>query len=73
MPEAVRLGAAMLGAVASGDQPTVLAAMASLSAAGEVIEPAGGAIRAFHDAKYRIFQRMYADQMAYRQLIDNII
>jgi FGGY-family pentulose kinase len=66
-PEAVLLGAAMLGAVASGDQPSLLAAMAAMSHAGRVIEPAGGSVAAYHEAKYRVFHRMYADQMAYRE------
>src|SRR5262249_5219535 len=68
-PEAGLLGAAMLGAVASGEQPSVLAAMGALSAAGAVIEPASGPVGAYHDAKYRVFQRMYEDQLAYRQLM----
>ena len=68
-PEAVLRGAGMLGAVASGDQPGVAAAMAALSGAGAVIEPAGGAVGRYHDAKFRVFQRMYDDQMAYRGLM----
>ena len=39
-PEAVLLGAAILGAVASGDRPSVLAAMAAMNRAGRTIEPA---------------------------------
>jgi FGGY-family pentulose kinase len=65
-PEAVLLGAAVLGAVAGGLQPDVPQAMAAMSRAGSVIEPAAGAVRRYHDAKYAVFQRMYADQMAYR-------
>ncbi len=68
-PEAVLLGAAILGAVASGDQPSVLAAMGAMSAADRVIEPAGGAVMRYHAAKHRVFQRMYDDQMAYRGLM----
>ncbi len=41
-PEAVLLGAAILGAVASGDQPSVLSAMGAMSEAARVIEPEGG-------------------------------
>jgi ribulose kinase len=67
--EAVLLGAAILGAVASGDQPSVLSAMGAMSAADRVIEPAGGAVAGYHAAKHRVFQRMYADQMAYRALM----
>ena len=65
-PEAILLGAAMLGAVAGGAHPDLPAAMAGMSQAGAVIDPAGGAVQAFHDAKYAVFLRLYADQMAYR-------
>jgi FGGY-family pentulose kinase len=68
-PEAVLLGAAILGAVASGDQPSVLAAMGAMSQAGRVIEPAGGAARAYHEAKHRVYRRMVDDQRAYRALM----
>ena len=67
--EAVLLGAAILGAVAGGIFPGIEAAMARMSAAGRIVEPQGGAVRAFHDAKYAVFQRMYADQMAYRAIM----
>jgi FGGY-family pentulose kinase len=70
-PEAVLLGAAILGAVASGDQPSVLAAMGAMNRAGKVIDPApaGGAIAAYHEAKHRVFLRMHDDFMAYRELM----
>jgi FGGY-family pentulose kinase len=68
-PEAVLLGAAILGAVASGDQPSVLSAMGAMSEADRVIEATGGAVARYHAAKHAVFQRMYDDQMAYRQLM----
>ena len=68
-PEAVLLGAAILGAVASGDQPSVLSAMGAMSEAARVIEPEGGEVARYHAAKHRVFQRMYEDQMAYRGLM----
>ena len=40
-----------------------------MSRAGSVIAPGADAIRRFHDAKYAVFQRMYADQMAYRAIM----
>jgi FGGY-family pentulose kinase len=67
-PEAVLLGAALLGAVASGDQPSVLAAMAAMNRAGRVVEPDRGLARYF-TGKYRVFHRMYQDQLAYRELM----
>jgi FGGY-family pentulose kinase len=68
-PEAVLLGAAILGAVASGDQPSVLAAMGTMSGVERVIEAARGDVVGYHAAKHRVFQRMYADQMEYRSLM----
>lgn len=71
-PEAVLLGSAILGAVASGDQPNVLAAMGAMTASGKAVDPQGGDVRAFHDRKHRVFRRMYDDQMAYRAIMDNV-
>ena len=65
-PEAVLLGAAMLGAVAAGDHASLVVAMGAMSQAGSVVLPAGGAVREYHDAKHDVFQRMHDDQMAYR-------
>lgn len=68
-PEAVLLGAAILGAVAAGAHPDIEAAMAAMTAAASTIEPSGGAVRAYHDRKHRVFHRMYEDQLAYRALM----
>lgn len=68
-PEAVLLGAAVLGAVAGGRYADVRQAMAGMSAAGTTIAPGEPGVRAFHDAKYAVFLRMHADQMAYRGLM----
>ncbi len=51
-PEPVLLGSAMIGAAASGGT-TVTSAMASMSSLGERVEPARGAIAAFHARKRR--------------------
>jgi D-ribulokinase len=68
-PEAVLLGSAILGAVASGDQPGVVEAMAGMTRAGRVVHPAGDDVAKFHEAKHRVFLRMHDDQMAYRELM----
>lgn len=68
-PEAVLHGSAILGAVASGDFPGIPAAMGALNAAGETIRPAGGEVKRYHDAKHRVFHRMYDDFLAYRALM----
>ncbi len=69
-PEAVLLGSAMMGAVAAGDHSSLLSAMGTMSAALGVIEPAGGEVAEYHDRKYRVFQRMYEDQVAYAQIME---
>lgn len=68
-PEAVLLGAALLGAVAGGAFHTVTDAMRAMNAAGQVIEPARGDTAQYHDRKHAVFQRMYQDQLAYRALM----
>jgi FGGY-family pentulose kinase len=68
-PKAVLLGSAVLGAVAAGDFPTIMETMAALEAPGAIIEPTSGAVRDYHDRKYRVFHRMYDDFMAYRNLM----
>jgi FGGY-family pentulose kinase len=67
--EAVLLGSAMMGAVAAGDQPSLLAAMGAMSAAREVVDPAGGDVADYHDRKYKVFHRMYEDQVAYGRIM----
>ncbi len=68
-PEAVLLGAAMLGAVAAGKQPDLQTAMARMNAADRLIEPARGDVRDYHDRKHRVLMRMHDDQLAYRALM----
>lgn len=70
-PAAVLLGTAILGAVAGGLFPGIVAAMAAMSRVGRVIQPRGGASARYHAAKYAVFQRMYADQMGYRALMED--
>ena len=69
-PEAVLLGSAMLGAVAAGDCATVTEAMTRMSAADKIIEPCQGAAARFHDAKHKVFLRMYEDQMQYSKIMN---
>ncbi len=68
-PEAVLLGSAILGAVAAGDFGSVLAAMSAMNRAGDILVPATGRVAGFHAAKQRVFQRMHADFLAYRQIM----
>jgi FGGY-family pentulose kinase len=66
-PEAILLGAAMLGAVAGGAQAGLAEAMAAMSRAGSILAPTDGAVRRYHEAKYAVFLKMHADQLAYRE------
>lgn len=68
-PEAVLLGAAVLGAVAAQRFNSVLAAVCAMNAAGKTISPAGQRVARFHAAKYRVFHRLHADFLVYRRLI----
>jgi FGGY-family pentulose kinase len=68
-PEAVLLGAAVLGAVAAGRHPSVLAAMAAMNRVAREVRPAGAEIGDYHQRKHLVFQRMAADQIAYSALM----
>ena len=70
-PEAVLLGAAILGAVAAGTYGSLLQAMSAMSRAGQTITPSVGEIARYHNAKHAIFQRMNDDQLAYRRLLED--
>ncbi|HET7315483.1 FGGY-family carbohydrate kinase [Salinisphaera sp.] len=66
--ETVLLGSAMLAVAACGDQPDLRAAAVAMSATDRVIEPRAER-RAFHDAKYRVYRALHADQLAYRAIM----
>ena len=68
-PEAVLLGASILGAVAGGVHRGIREAMAAMSREGVATPPAGDAVRRYHDAKYAVFRRMFEDQMSYRSIM----
>lgn len=68
-PDAVLLGSAVLGAVAAGAYPSIKAAMAGMTRVRAEIRPCAETAR-FHDAKFRVFTQMYADQLRYRQIMN---
>jgi FGGY-family pentulose kinase len=70
-PEAVLLGSAVLGAVAAGRFPGVLAAMVAMNAAERVVDPARGAVSRYHAAKYKIFHQLHATYLAGRKIMRN--
>jgi FGGY-family pentulose kinase len=68
-PEAVLLGSAILGAVASGRYESVSRAMSAMTRPARILEPGSGTIRSFHDAKYEVFRQLHHDQLAYRKIM----
>ncbi|MBB3936019.1 FGGY-family carbohydrate kinase [Aureimonas phyllosphaerae] len=70
--EPVLLGSAMLGVVASGAAPDLAGAATRMCRAGETIEPAGGAIAAFHDAKFRAYRTLQAAERQVREAMATV-
>jgi FGGY-family pentulose kinase len=68
-PEAVPLGTAMLAAVGAGRYSSIQEASVRMSHVGERIKPQRK-FKPFHDAKYKVFRRMYADFNAYRDILE---
>ncbi len=67
--DAMLLGSAMLAAVAAGDCGSVPEAMRLMSPKAEAIQPSPQR-RAFHQAKYRVFLRMYEHQQEYLGIME---
>lgn len=68
-PEAVLLGAAILGAAASAKFASVSDAMAAMSHAGSIRKP-DGTTAAYHAAKYSVFQELYQNQLNYKSIME---
>ena len=68
-PEAVLLGSAVLGAVASGLFKTLPEAMKAMNYVGRVIEPSCGKVTNFHERKYRVFHQMHTNFISYRKIM----
>lgn len=68
-PEAMLLGSAVLGAVASGKYEGVVPAMAAMNSADQVITPTKGRVAKYHAAKYQIFHQLHADFLGYREVM----
>jgi len=65
-PEAVLLGAAILGAAACGEYGDIRTAMQSMTRAGASVMP-NTAAKAYHDAKFACYQSLYQEQGARRK------
>jgi FGGY-family pentulose kinase len=68
--EAVLLGSAILGAVASGKFGSVFEAMIQMNNTGSIVYPETGSIRVFHEDKYKVFHEMYSDQIKYNKIMN---
>lgn len=68
--ESVLLGAAILGAAASGVYASVTAAMQAMSRTGETILP-NPALKPYHAAKFAVYQDLYVQQKANRSRMKN--
>jgi FGGY-family pentulose kinase len=69
--ESVLLGAAILGAKASGGYGSVIEAMRAMSRTGQTILP-NPAMRAYHDAKYAVYKSMYQAQLRHREIMARV-
>ncbi|HSK39584.1 MAG TPA: FGGY-family carbohydrate kinase [Arenibaculum sp.] len=68
-PEPVLLGAAMLGALASGAFGSVGDAMAVMSRTGDEAVPAGGRVAEFHAAKRRVYEVLQGTERETRRIM----
>ncbi|XP_060530656.1 FGGY carbohydrate kinase domain-containing protein [Cylas formicarius] len=66
--ESVLLGAAILGAVSAKHFPTLEKAVQSMGGKGIAVLPKADVV-AYHDRKYKVYLKMYDDQMAYRKIM----
>ncbi len=67
-PEAVLLGTSMLAAVGAGVYRSIQEASFKMGRVGATIKPRR-AFKRFHDAKYKVFRRMYDDSKIYRAML----
>ena len=80
-PEAVLLGAAVLGARAGAAFPTVAGAMAAMNKVGSRVVPCelecgdecDSTLPSFHACKYEVFRRLADDQLAYRGIMEGAL
>lgn len=67
-PEAVILGAAMMGATAAGSYASLSDAMQGMGHPGKVVKPNHDLI-SFYTAKYRVFKQLYENDQSYEALM----
>lgn len=67
--ETVLLGAAVLGATASGHYDSVVESMAAMNSADHRIKPNVKRTSEYHDAKYRVFHQMHAAYKGFQKVM----
>ncbi|CAG9856691.1 unnamed protein product [Phyllotreta striolata] len=67
--ESVLLGAAMLGAKASGFYPDLVTTVENMGGTGVIVAPLEQ-VAEFHEKKYKVFLRMIQDQVEYRVMMN---
>lgn len=68
--ESVLLGAAILGACASQYFNNVQAAIENMGGSADVVRPDVNT-RLYHDKKYKVFLKMFQDQLKYRAIMNS--
>lgn len=68
--EAMLLGSAMMGAVASRVFESFDDAMEQMSRTGKTVTPQTNAITHYYDLKYEVFHRLYDDLMEYQRIMN---
>ncbi|BFZ16497.1 hypothetical protein BsWGS_19536 [Bradybaena similaris] len=69
--QSVLLGAAMLGAFASGKFASLQSVMAAMGGQGSVVDP-DTAVSSFHEKKFQVFLEMLRDQQKYRNMMKDV-
>jgi len=69
--EAVLLGSAILGSVASGIYSDIFEAMEKMSRIGDIIQPKEGVLKMYHNLKYEVFHKMYRDERSYYKIMQD--
>ncbi|KAJ7413140.1 hypothetical protein WISP_92783 [Willisornis vidua] len=69
--ESVLVGAAILGACASGDFTSIQEAMAKMGKIGRVVQP-NHEHRRFYDKKYEVFLKLVEHQREYRSIMNSL-
>lgn len=70
--EAVLLGSAVLGSVAAGMYRSVSEAMRKMNHTGRIIRPEHEKSKKYHDSKYKVFLKMYEDQISYKKIMEDV-